>query len=126
MGYSGDCCEDSENTKKGKVPTEISITAYVCMVINNAFPLRLDSYFRDGLAKENRTSNPTFLRRGSQGVGMTVDNKVCSNGRRFKFCGRRGGGHMTVDSFLFFFRKDRFELIQQNLHCDKLKHTVQR
>ena len=47
VGYSGDCCEDDENTKKGKVHSEISITAYVCMVINNAFPIRLESYFRD-------------------------------------------------------------------------------
>ena len=51
---------------------------------------------------------------------MTVDNIVCSNGRRFKSsCAVEGGGHMTVDSF-FFFQKDRFELIQQNLHCEKL------
>ena len=28
-GYSGDCCEDDENTKKGKVHTEIWITAFV-------------------------------------------------------------------------------------------------
>ena len=60
VGYSGDCCEDDENTKKGKVHTEISITAYVCMVINNAFPIRLESYFRDGLAKENSSIESNF------------------------------------------------------------------
>ena len=52
VGYSGDCCEHTENTKKGKVHTEICITA-VCVVINHVFLIRLESYFRDGLAKEN-------------------------------------------------------------------------
>ena len=66
VGYSGDCCEDSENTKKGKVHTEITITAYLCMVINNTFPRRLESYLRDGLAKENSSIESKILfRRGS-------------------------------------------------------------
>ena len=60
MGYSGDCCEDAENTKKGKVLSEISITTYVCMVINNAFLIRLESYFKDGLAKENSSIESNF------------------------------------------------------------------
>ena len=60
MGYSGDCCEDAENTKKGKFLSEISITTYVCMVINNAFLIRLESYFKDGLAKENSSIESNF------------------------------------------------------------------
>ena len=60
LGYSGDCCEDAENTKKGKVHTEIPITAYVCVVINNAFHTRLESNFRDGLAKENSSTESNF------------------------------------------------------------------
>ena len=31
-GYSGDCCEDDENTKKGKVHSEIWITAFVIYI----------------------------------------------------------------------------------------------
>ena len=47
VGYSGDFCDFKEEIKKkenggkGKVHTEIYITAYGCMVINNAFILRL-------------------------------------------------------------------------------------
>ena len=50
---------------------------------------------------------------------MTVDNIVCSNGRRFKSsCAVEGGAYDSRQ--FFFFQKDRFELIQQNLHCEKL------
>ena len=31
-GYSGDCCEDDENTKKGKVHSELWITAFVIYI----------------------------------------------------------------------------------------------
>ena len=55
------------------------------MVINNVFLMRLESTSKMAWQKEIAASNQTVLRRGSQWVGMTVDNIVCPNSKRFKF-----------------------------------------
>ena len=89
MGYSGDCCEDAENTKKGNWSSQ-----------KYPFLIRLESYFKDGLAKENSSIESNFSKKrilmGRHGC-LQHSNIVCLNSRRFKLR-RGGGGGMKVDS----------------------------